>query len=246
MSLMELMKHKQYSAKSSVIKNEIREVLTTREITDLVHFTRIENLESILINGIVPVNKFAALNIEAIRNDISNDNRIDRMKNCSCFSIHFPNSYLLNRFRRNQNTTNQNWVILIVDANVILSSKHNTYFCRTNAATCELGEYIFEERHSHKYYKSHFEELFKDTINIESKGRTITRGLNMPDNYTTDVQAEVLIENIIRPQYIKKVVFFDEFTKNNWLTLHRSKVLFSSGARPIYEVSQYYFGERKY
>ena len=68
--------------------NEIEKVVNERDIRWLMHFTRIENLESILENGLLPRNSFERLDIEPLTNDSL---RLDGFLEAISLSIQSPN-----------------------------------------------------------------------------------------------------------------------------------------------------------
>lgn len=68
--------------------NEIERIVTERNIRWLVHFTRIENLESILENGLLPRNNFEGLDVQPLTNDAF---RLDGFLEATSLSIESPN-----------------------------------------------------------------------------------------------------------------------------------------------------------
>ena len=63
---------------------ELKEIINSRKIESLIHFTRIENLDSILSIGILPRLMLETRNIPFIYNDSL---RADYMNSCTCVSI---------------------------------------------------------------------------------------------------------------------------------------------------------------
>lgn len=49
--------------------NEIEKIVSQRNIKLLIHFTRVENLQSILENGLLPRSNFEELGAEPLTND---------------------------------------------------------------------------------------------------------------------------------------------------------------------------------
>lgn len=88
----------------------IQDVINRRNIKFLVHFTRLENLDNILTNGIIPRNDMTDQFIKPfdfLLNDkesngkyiYNDDYRYDGKCDYSCFSISFPNNLMFYRLR---------------------------------------------------------------------------------------------------------------------------------------------------
>ena len=181
--------------------------LVNRKIDNIVHFTRLGNLRSILKHGIVPRNNQEFFNIKSVCNDVE---RFDCRLDATSCSITFPNDRIFRSFRDNK-YPNEKWVVLILDAKVILSTENVCEFFLTNAANKIMrSQSGFELRH--------FQNMFNNEITIQkSDGSSYTCiRQQMPDNFTTDVQDEILIRGKIEKYYIKKVVFDAVETKNEW------------------------------
>jgi hypothetical protein len=72
--------------------NEIRAFVAERQIEYLVHFTRIENVTSILQYGLLPRDQLEKILGPLSRQVIVNDHqRFDEHQNASCLTISFPN-----------------------------------------------------------------------------------------------------------------------------------------------------------
>lgn len=173
--------------------NSIKEYVEERKIKFLVHFTRQSNLESILKNGLVPRNK---LNLESL-NKVNDPYRLDYTDAVS-LSISFPNSQLFYRFRK---TYQEDWVILRIKPDVLWEL--DCAFCRENAASSRVTDIQLEERKSLEAFKSMFQDFY--SISRES--------LDIPDNYPTNPQAEVLILESVPNEYILGVIVNDKVKK---------------------------------
>lgn len=203
-----------YRFGNSKIENVLSErknferALADRRINNLVHFTRLENLRSILEYGLVSRNKQDSLNIKSVCNDIE---RFDYRLDATSCSVTFPNDKIFRRFR--EAFPNNKWAIVVIDAEIILSKEVVCEFCLTNAANR-----IMRSKSGFKF--QHFQNMFSNEVIIEKldgSSYTCVRQ-QMPDNFTTDVQAEILISGNIGKQYIKKVSFDTLATKNKWYT----------------------------
>lgn len=188
----------------------ILQILKQREINNLIHFTRIENLHSILLHGLVPVSLHELKNIKSICNDYE---RYDGRLHSSSLSIEFPNYKLFFKFRRNS-SPQQIWVILKFSTKLLFSPTNAAYFCYTNAARVSLSHGDSREMFSAKSFNG----MFYDPITIK-EGKVIYRiDMQLKDNWTTDPQAEILVRNTISPEYISGLIFekqsdLDEYTR---------------------------------
>ncbi len=167
----------------------MREILLRRNIKYLMHFTRVENLQSILRKGLYPREELDE--DSCIFNDAY---RYDCCENAVCTSIEFPNYKMFYTLRlANPNTQ---WVVLAIDAQILLDVP--CAFCETNAGSEVMYQIPIRQRMG----ASALERLFKD----DSFGRKRAE-LNIPDCYPTNPQAEVLVFGRIPTKYIKYVIF---------------------------------------
>lgn len=169
----------------------IQQIVAKRDIKCLLHFTRVENLESIMANGIIPVTIARQNQISMLSNDAF---RWDGHPNASCLSITFPNSLMFYKCRNAD--TKADWVVLGIHPNVL--SDKNCAFCKRNAATREISGQPLDSLQTPTALEGMFEE-------IDGFSTRQAQGLKL--NHTTDVQAEVLVFDIIEPQYILGAVF---------------------------------------
>lgn len=181
----------------------MEEILNRRNIQSLFHFTRVENLSSIFVNGIVPRGKLIKNDIVATVND---ENRFDRCTNANCTSVEFPNYKMFYRLRRDNPETE--WVVLKLDASIITDFK--CAFCYSNAGSREIFNIPLMERMGEEAFENIFAER-RQYYNRET--------LEIPDYYPTNPQAEVLVFGTIPIQYIKCVIFDDRYTLNKYKNL---------------------------
>jgi ssDNA thymidine ADP-ribosyltransferase, DarT len=167
--------------------NSIREFIATRNIPYLVHFTRIENVMSILKNGITPR---ASLVSGFHFND---EMRLDRFSESTSFSISFPNWQMFYRCRCAERNRGANWVVLAISTEALLT--HPCLFFPTNAASrCFQDE--GHEAFSTRMGITGLNSMFPD----DPPGVREARGL--PDKTTTDPQAEILVFDRVPPEQI--------------------------------------------
>lgn len=187
-------------------RKEITKILEKRKIKRLVHFTRIENLESILKNGFISRSILKERNLKFILND---PRRKDERVDCVCFTIEFPNFYLLNKFKRD--CIDSRWCIIEVDAEVIINHYGKVYFCYQNASSSEIWfkkvceDYSFENNLSEFSTPEAFKKMFQEKD--YHKNRSAVK--NIRDYLPTSPQAEILLSHIITTDYIKRVNFKD-------------------------------------
>lgn len=215
----------QSSAKKSLEsqkENAIEKLLKRRKIRNLIHFTRLENLESILDKGLVPIDEHLKRGIKAVCNDAE---RLDLKPNCTSLSVEFPNYKLFYKFRKSSEKTR--WVVIQVDPKVLLGKDREKYFCFTNAARV-LPPVIDDRSLS---WVSSFEKMFSNRI---------IGGDPIKDSYPTDPQAEILISGIIEPSFFKGIFFYSE-DDLVWFTENYNEVKLK---QVPYSVSQEYFKPR--
>jgi len=214
-------------------ENEVKEILKKRKIPYLVHFTRIDNLNSILKNGLVPVCLQQMKNILSIHND---EQRIDAQLDCTSCSVGFPNYKLFYAFRESKYPGTK-WVTIVIDTDILFSQTNIKYYCYTNASAVFPKTTYIKELCEANSFETMFCELLKTKDN-----KTINRtSLQIDDYLTTDPQAEILISNVIEPKYIKGICFqkqndIEDFIKTNGSTLI---------SQYKYRVFTVYFDKRK-
>jgi hypothetical protein len=122
----------------------------------------------------------------------NDEKRLEGYPNSISFSIEFPNEMLFYYLRKKLET---NWVVLVYDAKIL--NKFDCSFCYTNAANSKItSENIIRLKSDVA-----LEDMFSDIYG---------RRDGLPDNHTTDIQAEVLCFNNISSDYLKAIVFTDE------------------------------------
>lgn len=172
----------------------IKNIIKQRKIQNLIHFTKIENLESILTKGLLS-RKF--LDSNKIKYAFNDNERWDNKISAICLSIEFPNEFLLKKFK--EEYINSKWVIILLDIE-LLNNSCNKYFCNKNAG----GASSWLDSDCSQTFQA-FENMFNDKINSRSPARS--KQLYIKEYLPTDVQAEILIEDNIQPKFIKKLIF---------------------------------------
>ena len=176
---------------------KLQAVVRKRNIRRLVHFTSLENLESILVYGLVPVASHKEIQISAQLNDTK---RKDQRKDLNSLSVSFPNHMLLYRFMHDY--PHRRWVILAISVDILFSNQHEKYFCPSNAAA--IMPSVSDDRQLST--AEAFEDMFKDEYNTWKRKLSRSAGY-ISKSYTTDPQAEIMIGGVIEREYITQVIF---------------------------------------
>lgn len=172
-----------------------------RGVKYLIHFTPINNLNSIFENGIAPRVCFGDSG-EIIVTDIT---RWDNHPECSCFSLSFPNYQMLNTKRR---TTGRRFAVLVIDISAMLApGVDKLYYLPVNASYNGVRWNITDYTQLRDA-----KNMFADEL--EYKGVTYLREkLDIPKEYPTSPQAELMIDGIVPPKYVREIHFCDQRTK---------------------------------
>lgn len=201
----------------------IRYICQQRGIQDLIHFTQIQNLASILHKGLLSRRELdSSPDISYISNDSL---RIDGRMGAISLSISFPNYKI---FYLSSKDHPDGWVILLLDAAILWEL--DCAFCQENAASNHVRHIPLNERGK----ASALEGMFLDYSTVQRKG------LNLPDNYPTHPQAEVLVLEAIQPKYIKTVHFRTLKAQQDW-----QKQFSSMGSQPCVCCDTRFFAPRK-
>jgi hypothetical protein len=168
------------------MENEVKR----RNIKYLWHFTKVENLDSILLNGLIPR---ATLEGQVEQISFNDQYRLNGHKDASCFTLSHPN-YKMFYSLRQQNLA-QDWVVLAIKSEVLWLK--DCAFCYENAASNNVTSIPIQQRKGLQA----FQRLFEPANNKPNR-----ETLKLPDNYPTNPQAEVLVFDVIEPQYIAGVI----------------------------------------
>lgn len=178
----------------------MKHILEARQINELVHFTHVKNLVSILDRGLLPVSELDEHNFGYYYND---EHRYDKCTNAVCTSIEFPNYKMfwpLHKF-------DPNWIVIKLDASIICD--YDCAFCITNAGSALSYNIPLGLRKG----KIAFLKLFDEVHPVYTREE-----MNIPTYYPTDPQAEVLIFGCIPTNYINCIIFKDFDVYNNYKT----------------------------
>jgi len=220
---------------------ELQPVIVQRGISQLVHFTPLNNLFSIIeLQALIARDR--VLQIAKERKDqflldyvsFNDSMRLDARTNFINLSIEHPNISLFKRFRERYNDCNV-WCVLLLTPNCL--ALPGALFCVGNAAStrvraCGTGATI-----------EHLLALFADNVIAGNQfgQRTLNRH-GLAACYTTDPQAEVLIPGEISLSFVKGIAF------ENAQALQRAKsaltLLCPDLLKPNFEILPELFNER--
>jgi len=170
--------------------SKIKTICEQRNIQRLIHFTRIDNLESILNTGLLSVH---FLKTKGINFSPCDPDRYDGYLNAICLSISYPNYRM---FYKKTQGDYSDWAFVILNPSILWNM--DCAYCKTNAAS----SIISKENIAKLKTVEAFEALFSETYNQISR-----KDLNIHSFYTTDPQAEILVYNEIPIQYILALCF---------------------------------------
>lgn len=197
----------QYAKNKFYHKYEIENMMGSRGIKYLCHFTPIDNLKSILNNGLYSREYIEDNLPSALWTD---DVRAEGLKHGICLSLSFPNDKMFYKKRKETEGIHE-WAVIILDARKVILDFDCAFFA-TNAAFSDYrNRPLSDFMHSNA-----FDGLFRDKV--ETRNGPVVRKAGLGDKYPTDVQAEVIVFDHIFPDAIigcqlqgaKKLNYFEE------------------------------------
>ncbi|MBP7001309.1 DarT ssDNA thymidine ADP-ribosyltransferase family protein [Amaricoccus sp.] len=184
-------------------RQKIRRAAEGRGILALYHFTRRENLLSILSNGLLSREDLADTNLQYTYTD---DARWDDTPRAISFSIDSINSSMFDAKRK---VDHRGWIILRVEREVLWT--HSCRFCRQNASTSAV-------RNARGFlggpwgFNSMFED--EDVYIPEERGYRSRRDhYQIPDNRPTWNDAEVQVLDPVDQKLITAIFVGNESMK---------------------------------
>lgn len=187
------------------VGGSVHEILIRRNIKYLIHFTRMQNIYSILKHGVLSRYDLEKQSLDYCFND---NDRYDGKVDCSCFTIEYPNYYNLKRFM--EKYSDEKWVIILLDANFLMTSINYYAFhnASSNCVRCRINELVKPKD---------FEAMFANnlTVHLTDRNREYHRGGvdNMQPYLPTSDQAEILVKGKVDNRFIKKIYFMNEDDK---------------------------------
>ena len=169
---------------------QIQELITQRAIKHVLHFTRMQNMGSIVRHGLVPRGDLSARGIPFSHND---DVRLDGALNASCLTLSWPNYKMFYRYRTANPTVP--WVVVSFKPDILW--QHDCAFCIENAASNRVRAVALRERKSVGALQS----LFIDQEYYPTRAK-----LGIPAHFPTNPQAEILLFGTLPTQLIQVVL----------------------------------------
>ena len=181
----------------------VRSLIAEKEIKYLMHFTRVENLKSILNHGLLPR---CDLDQESVQYVATDPSRFDRHKDAINLSVSFPNSSMFFTKRRNMGG---DWVVLMIRPEVMVAEP--CYFYPGNAASSCFSPCEDRSR------AEDFKKMFSTKV-LNNQGEIVKRKyLGLPNCFPTNLQAEVLVFSKVKVSMLMAVNFFDQKSFSNFL-----------------------------
>ena len=163
------------------------EYLHERGVSRFVHFTSLDNLQSILEKGLIPRRDLDSEGIDYLANDQIRLDGIDHVN----LSITHPNIKFFYKIRKQYQ--DRYYVVLSIRPDILLAytgdgGRPRYSFSNTNAA-------------ANRAMSCNVEQLFSGQ-----------RPIGFKDEWTTDPQAEVLIPGPIPPEYIDTIILPSDYS----------------------------------
>lgn len=173
----------------SIDRSKIKEYIESRGVRSLLHFTNVKNIPSIMENGLLGMKDLGNKNISVLNNDLY---RYDEIDNSICTSISFVNYKMFYKLRCEN--SDEDWAVIKISPSVLWEKP--CIFCPDNAANADVSSIPPLMRMDLPYLESMF---------CDEYGFINRRELNIPDYYTTNPQAEVMVLNGIDVDYIESI-----------------------------------------
>jgi hypothetical protein len=211
-------------------KEAIRKICEERNITELVHFTHIDNLISILDKGLMTVEELEESGVNYKKSD---HQRLDGQKDAVSLSISFPNYKM---FHSKSGSQKEKWVVLSLLPKILW--EFDCVFCTHNASSHKISRYI----NLHKLFSKGADALERLFENYDDKERSP----EIPSCYPTNPQAEVLVFGTIPSSYIQKIYFYNGDVAKRWAeSLNQSQKEIARKFLDGFLINEYYFSPRE-
>ena len=174
----------------------MQQVVGRRAINHIWHFTRVENLASILAEGIVPRSELDQRAQAPLVNDAY---RFDRQREASCFSIGHPNYKMFYSLRMQH--PGSRWAVVACHSRVLWLK--DCAFCHENAASNSVTAIPIDQRKGENAFERMFSEI---------DGKPTRAALRLTEDCPTNPQAEVLVFGTVEPVFIVGAVCADATT----------------------------------
>jgi hypothetical protein len=180
---------------------QIRSHVLLKVIGPIIHYTPIENIPSIIENGIVSVSESKVKDLKVVKND---SQRLDNLLNWISTSIMHPNYAYMHSIKARD--PYKQFAIVELDPKLLWT--HDWIAFPTNAAAKESQSLLLNDPNRLMGLNGLI-NLFKDGISRDRLNPAKISRLNysLSDNEPTDPQAEVMFFREIPSHFIKRVHF---------------------------------------
>lgn len=171
-------------------------ILKEHNIKYFYHFTSINNLDSILLNGIC---NRAYMDKNSIKYCYTDENRFDNQMGCVSLSLDFANKSMLLYKQKRLST---DWVIIQLNAEKVLTDFYNNiYYCKYNASSPSVIKILNENK---KYLKTSyaFNNMFDETGKLNFQAELLLEG-NVSCEYFQNIYVDSLQTKLIVQQMIE-------------------------------------------
>ena len=163
-------------------------------------------MRSILYRGLLS-RSFLEKLPTSVRPQFPDLNRDDGYKDAICLSIGFPNYRMF--FSKTGRANQHQWIVLLLDARILWEK--DCAFCHQNARFEPVIEVPLEYRKKLVSLKRMFWDSDYDRTGLRYQRQQI------PDNYPTHPEAEVLVFDTISVEDINAIHFFNDTALQKWL-----------------------------
>ena len=180
---------------------QIRSHVLLKVIGPIIHYTPIENIPSIIENGIVSVNESNVKNLNVVKND---NQRLDNLLNWISTSIMRPNYAYMHSIKARD--PQKQFAIIELDPKLLWM--HDWIAFPTNAAAKESQSLLVNDP-SRLMGLNGLINLFKDGISRDrlNPAKISRSSYSLSDNEPTDPQAEVMFFREIPSHFINRIHF---------------------------------------
>jgi hypothetical protein len=192
-------------------QEKIKQFCEDRRIHSLLHFSHAANLKSIMNHGILGRE---SLDAKGLLFHSTDEKRLDLLPNGISLSISRPNLLMLSYKTRTLQTGN--WIVFDISPAILLTHEFAAF--PSNAASSDLRTALSAD--PRKFCGAYgLKQMFTDgrvaaRAIVDVGSHVSRRALELPDNVTTDPQAELMMLSKIEPNSIRRIMASTSATAN--------------------------------